>query len=68
MLSRAFKMKRPKFERLVTRFASLISSFIYDCFVVEFGQRFKMADLDRIESIYSSFKDALYCVDVTFQK
>ena len=68
VLSRVFHMKGPTFERLATRFASLISRNIYQKFVTELTQNCNMKSLQDIRCMFQKFPEALYAVDVIFQQ
>jgi len=67
VLARVFKLKVSKFERLITRFCTLFSKHVYQCFVVEVGNIFTMAELREKRQVFSTFKEVRYAVDVTFQ-
>ncbi|PXF40870.1 hypothetical protein BWQ96_09415 [Gracilariopsis chorda] len=68
VLARVFKMKGPTFERLVTKFVCLISSFPYESFVTEFGKLHSMALLRDDGKHFSTFEEGHYATDVTFQQ
>ena len=68
MLARVFSMKGPTFEGLVTRFVSLISQFVFDCFVEKVGELNKISDLRTSQQNLKSFPEAPYATDVTFQQ
>ena len=68
MLARIFLMKGPTFERLITRFARLVSEQLYKIFVVDLTGPISMRTLRETNSTFREFPEALYAVDVTFQQ
>lgn len=68
VLSRMFKLKAPTFERLVSKFIQIISSFLYKEFVTNASKEYNMSTLNQRKQLFRSFPYALYATDVTFQQ
>jgi len=58
VLARVFKLKGPTFERLVSRFCTPVSKHVYQCFSVEVGNLFTMAELRERRQGFCTFKEA----------
>lgn len=67
-LGQTFKMKGATFERLVTRFITLIFRPFNDLFVVEKAERWPMSRIIDEKKTFKHFKLARYATDVTFQQ
>lgn len=70
VLARSFKLKGTTFERLITKCATIISSFVYDFFVTEVGNLNRMSHLLKEYQLFHPFPYASYssyATDVTFQ-
>ena len=68
ILVRVFKIKGPTHERMITRFARLISAELYKVYVQDIFTQFSMTSLRDCEQLFSRFTEALYAVDVTLQQ
>ena len=68
ILGKLFNIKSGTFERMNTRFASLISSHIYEESVIKLTQEYTMPFLHDSNSTFKNHPEALYAVDVIFQQ
>ena len=63
-----YLIKGGTFERMITRFASLISGHIYEEFIIKLTREYTMLFLRDSNSTFKNHPEALYAVDVTFQQ
>ena len=68
ILGRVFKIKGPTFERMMTKYVAMISSYLYDLLVTKISSEFSMSTLTDAQQKFRQFPEALYAVDVTFQQ
>ncbi len=68
ILGRVFKIKGITFERMISKFVSLLSEHLYNLLVTTIALQFKMSDLANEEQRFSNYPEAYYAVDVTFQQ
>ena len=68
ILGRVFKIKGPKFERMIPKFVSIMSDHVYKLLVVRTSSDFVMQLLRETHQNFKNIREALYATNVTFQQ
>ena len=68
ILGRIFKIKVPTFERIMSKFVSLISDHVYTLLVSDLKAEFSLTELCQSNQRFCNFPEAPYAADVTFQQ
>ncbi|GMF48130.1 unnamed protein product [Phytophthora fragariaefolia] len=67
ILASVFKIKSPTFQKVITSFATVVSSFLYKRFVVSAADKYTMETLVLGGNTFRNNPYARYATDVTFQ-
>ncbi|KAK1932496.1 hypothetical protein P3T76_012080 [Phytophthora citrophthora] len=62
-----FKIKPPKFQKMILSFATVLSPYLYERFVVSAADKFTMEALVLGGNAFRNYPSARYTTDVTFQ-